>query len=161
MHIRSLLIFPFLICSASLADESSHREAALRVLEVTKAERSMQSGLQSMVDPIVASMRQGGMPESAASEVKGVISEWFAREMKWEDLKPMIADVYVKQFTEAELKELLAFYQTPTGQKALERLPVVTRQSSEISSKYVGSKQDSLKLKLKQIADKYAPKKGQ
>jgi hypothetical protein len=161
MHFRSLWIFSGLICSASLADEASHREAAFRVLEITKAEKSMQTGLQSMVDPIVASMRQGGMPESAAQEVKGVISEWFAQEMRWADLKPKIADVYVQQFTEVELNELYAFYQTPTGQKALEKLPTVTKLSSEISSKYIGTKQESLKLKLKQVAEKYAPKKGQ
>jgi hypothetical protein len=161
MYFRSLWISAVLLCNVSLADEASHREAAFRVLEITKAEKSMKTGLQSMVDPIVASMRQGGMPESAAPEVKGAISEWFAQEMKWEDLKPKIVDIYVQQFTEAELKELYDFYQTPTGQKALEKLPTVTKLSSEISSQYIGTKQASLKLKLKQIAEKYRSNKGQ
>ena len=161
MHVRSLLLLPLVVCSMSLADEASHREAAFQILEITKAEQSMQTGLQSMVEPIVGGMRQSGMPEAAAQEVKQAINDWFTKEMKWADIKPKIADVYVQQFTEAELKELIAFYQSPTGKKALEKLPMVTRMSSAISSEYVKGKQESLKGKLKTIAEKYGSKKGQ
>jgi uncharacterized protein len=161
MNLRSLLILPLLACSASLADEASHREAAIRVLEITKSDVAMKSGFQAMIDPIIASMRQRGMPEAAAQEVKEVFSKWFAEEIKWEDLKPKVADVYVQQFTEQELKELYAFYQTPTGQKAIEKLPIVMQQGALIGREYAQNKSQSLQTKLKEIAEKYASKKDQ
>ena len=161
MRFRALAVLPLLVCSIAAADEASHREAAFRILDITKGERSMQTGLKMMIDPIVAGMKQSGMPEEAVQEVKQAINEWFVHELKWADLKPKIAGSYMQHFTEPELKELLAFYQTPTGQKALEKLPLVTKEGSEISIEYVKGKQESLKGKLREIAAKYPSKNEQ
>jgi uncharacterized protein len=121
----------------------------------------MKSGFKAMIDPIIASMRQRGMPEAAAQEVKDVFGKWFAEEIKWEEIKPKMEDIYVQQFTEQELKELLAFYQTPTGQKAIEKLPIVMQQGAVIGREYAQNKSQSLQTKLKEIAEKYSPKKEQ
>jgi hypothetical protein len=40
----------------------------------------------------------------------------------------VIFQIYDKTFTENELKELIAFYQTPTGQKAAAFLPTLSKQ---------------------------------
>jgi uncharacterized protein len=160
MYFRSLCVL-LVVCASSLADEASHREAAVRVLEITNADKAMQSGFQSMIDPIVASMRQRGMPDAAAQEVKVAFNEWFTETIKWEDLKPKMAEIYMQQFTEAELKDLIAFYQTPTGKKAIEKLPTVTQQSAVVGREHAQKNGESLQLKLKQIAEKYTPKKGQ
>jgi hypothetical protein len=159
MKFRAFWILPLVVCSASLADEATHREAAGRVLEITKADVAMKSGFQSMIEPIIASMRQRGMPEAAAQEVKEAFSKWFTEEIKWEDIKPKMVDIYVQQFSEAELNELHAFYQTPTGQKAIEKLPVVMQQGASIGREYAQNKSQLLQAKLKEIAEKYAPKK--
>ena len=114
-----------------------------------------------MIDPLVGSMKQRGMPEAAALEVKEAFKQWFTTEIKWEDIKPKMVEIYVQQFTEPELKDLYAFYQSPTGQKAIEKLPIVTKQGALIGSEYAQTKQQSLQAKLKEIAEKYAAKKGQ
>ena len=41
------------------------------------------------------------------------------------ELVDMTARIYASHFTEAELKELLAFYQSPIGRKALVEEPTV------------------------------------
>jgi len=161
MRLHLFLILPLVVCSVSLADEATHREAAVRVLEITKADAAMKSGFQAMIDPVLASMRQRGMPEAAAQEVKEAFSQWFTEEIKWEDIKPKMVEIYVQQFSEAELKELQAFYQTPTGQKAIEKLPIVMQQGANIGREYAQSKGQILQAKLKEIAEKYPPKKGQ
>jgi len=161
MNLRLLSILSLAVSSTLLADEASHREAANRILEVTKAEKAMQGGFEAMIDPLVSSMKQRGMPEAAALEVKEAFKQWFTTEIKWEDIKPKMVDIYVQQFTEPELKDLYAFYQSPTGQKAIEKLPIVTKQGALIGSEYAQAKQQSLQAKLKEIAEKYAAKKGQ
>ena len=161
MKLRFLWLLPLAICPLIKADEASHREVALRVLEVTESDERMRVGFQTMIDPILAAMRQRGMPETATQEVRDAFEKWFTDEIKWEDIKPRLVDVYVKEFTEAELKELHAFYQTPTGKKTIEKMPNVMQQSAKIGSEYAQSKKDSLQAKLKEIADKYAAKKGQ
>lgn len=161
MKLRSVWFVTLALCSSAFADDASHREAAARILEITKANTAMEAGFRAMVEPLVAAMRQRGMPEAATQEVRDAFNQWFSDEIKLEDIKPKIVDVYVKEFSEAELKELYAFYQTPTGQKAIEKLPVVLAQGTRIGTEYAQSKQPALQVKLKAIAEKYAPKKGQ
>lgn len=42
--------------------------------------------------------------------------------------------VYDKNFTDAELKDIIAFYKTPTGQKTLKQMPEVMRESMDMTS---------------------------
>jgi uncharacterized protein len=42
-------------------------------------------------------------------------------------LADMLADVYARNFSVDEIHDLIAFYRTPTGQKLLERQPVIAR----------------------------------
>ena len=67
-------------------------------------------------------------------------------------------DLYVQEFTTPELKELLAFYQTPLGQKAITKLPVIMRQGSMIGQEYAVGKQEALKQKVQAIVEKYRTK---
>ena len=41
----------------------------------------------------------------------------------------MMADVYARNFTVAEIKDITAFYHTATGQKVVEKTPAITQQS--------------------------------
>ena len=76
------------------------------------------------------------------------------------DRRPKIVDLYVKEFTEDELKELLAFWRTPTGQKAMKTLPSIMQQGGAIGQAYAASKQqETLKTKIGAIIAKYRPQK--
>ncbi|MNR06324.1 hypothetical protein D3C85_1223910 [compost metagenome] len=47
--------------------------------------------------------------------------------------------LYTTNFTEQELKDLVAFYQSPLGRKVLEKMPVVTQQSAQLTQKKLES----------------------
>jgi hypothetical protein len=46
-----------------------------------------------------------------------------------------IYPLYDKFFTIAELKDLVAFYKTPTGQKVIETMPLLFKESSDLAQK--------------------------
>jgi uncharacterized protein len=46
-----------------------------------------------------------------------------------DELANTIASIYASNFTAQELRDLIAFYQTPTGKKLLERQTVIAQQS--------------------------------
>ena len=46
---------------------------------------------------------------------------------------PTIAGVYARNFTVSEMREMAAFYRSPTGQKFMDRSPVVTQETGMIS----------------------------
>ena len=41
--------------------------------------------------------------------------------------------LYTSNFSESELKELVAFYQSPLGKKVLEKMPQLTQQSAQMT----------------------------
>jgi uncharacterized protein len=45
------------------------------------------------------------------------------------DLEGSIITVYAGNFSAAELRDLIAFYKTPTGQKLLEKTPLIAQQT--------------------------------
>ncbi len=67
--------------------------------------------------------------------------------------------VYDKNFTEAELKDIIAFYKTPTGQKTLKQMPDVMRESMDMTSSLIAPQMgqiitqlmDEEKAKLKSV----------
>jgi uncharacterized protein len=52
------------------------------------------------------------------------------------ELVDQIALVYAKKFSEPELKEIVTFYQSPTGKKMVAELPAVLKESYELMQDY-------------------------
>ena len=69
------------------------------------------------------------------------------------ELVDMTARIYASHFTEAELKELLAFYQSPIGRKALAEEPTVLNEAmtqagawgDNLSQEVIDSMRDEMK----------------
>lgn len=53
-----------------------------------------------------------------------------------DDFTGMLADIYARHFTAAELRELIAFHQTPIGQRLIELQPQISRESMEAGQQW-------------------------
>jgi hypothetical protein len=53
-----------------------------------------------------------------------------------DELMSAVVLIYATNFTAAELRDLLAFYNTPTGKKFLQKTPVVTQQTMAAGQKF-------------------------
>jgi len=108
-----------LTLSASLAlggPTAGHRDAAAIFLKVMNIERSMMAGASTMID---VQIQQNPAP----GPFRDVMLKWAGKYMTWEAVSGSMTDLYAQTFTESELKEMTAFYNTPTGQKALTEMP--------------------------------------
>lgn len=56
---------------------------------------------------------------------KGRMKKLLEDEMSWEVMAPIYGEVYRQSFTDEELKALVAFYRTPTGQALIAKQPLV------------------------------------
>lgn len=87
------------------------------------------TGTREMVEQMktlmVAQVQQGA--EGLSTEM---VQELLAA-MKPEDLIESMIPVYEQHFTAAEIKQLLAFYQSPVGKKVITEMPEIMKQSSE------------------------------
>jgi hypothetical protein len=59
-----------------------------------------------------------------------------AFETRYDEFADVVAAVYASNFTVQELQDVTTFYRTPTGQKMLERLPVVAQLSMQAGQAY-------------------------
>jgi hypothetical protein len=155
MKYLSLLLLFLVPCMAS-ADDASHRQAALKLLDEIKAKDVMRDAFMSIVDVMASSQANSKMPPAEAADMKQAVIDWFDQDFKWDDLKSQLADVYVKSFTEDELNQLATFYQTPLGQKTLSALPQVMKQGAVLGQQYALSKQSLLMARLQKVQAKYA-----
>ncbi|MCY1555288.1 hypothetical protein D9M68_919340 [compost metagenome] len=55
------------------------------------------------------------------------------RAVAWDRLKPDMVKLYTSNFNEQELQELVSFYQSPLGRKVLQKMPMLTEQSAQLT----------------------------
>ena len=65
--------------------------------------------------------------------------------------------IYAKYFNEAELADLNAFYQTPTGRKSVEVMPQLMREGMEAGAEFLGPKIQEVMAEVTQIQEKKRP----
>ena len=126
-----------LICSAqALADAKSHAADAERFLRLAHADK--------LVVPVYAQVQQmfaQRFAESKASQDKQALLERYQAKANvaldnavgWDKIKPEMVKLYTGNFNEQELKELIAFYESPLGQKVLLKVPALTAQSARLT----------------------------
>lgn len=119
-----------------LADAASHAADAERFLQLAKADK--------LVVPVYAQVQQmfsQRFAESEAPESKRALLESYQAKANaaldsavgWEQVKPGMVELYTRNFDEQEMRDLLAFYQSPLGRKVLEKMPMLTAQSAQLT----------------------------
>ena len=129
----------FLVFSMSFtaqADDAAKRQLVERLLKVMDADAMIQS-MYGQMDKMVAGMgqRMGIKPSEQVhfNRYMKKVTQAMKTEMTWAKMKePMIA-VYIKHYTEKEMKDLLVFYSSDTGKSIIKKMPLVMRDSIVIS----------------------------
>ena len=103
-----------------LVSAGEHGAAAKELLAFLKAKERMQLAVQQIVAIQVQRDPRLGQHQD---EIRAYVGKY----LSWESLEPEIVDQYKKLFTAVELKEILDFYQSETGRKALTHLERVVR----------------------------------
>ena len=137
------------------ADEDTRTLLAQQVLELAYSPNNLRDSFAGFLEPALDAMKRDGMPDAARDEVRKAFTEWFDQEVKWSEIEPKLVQIYAHDFTEEELRTLLAFLDKPLGQKVMAKLPLVMQDGSLAGQQYFISKQDSLNAKLAPIIAKY------
>jgi len=80
----------------------------------------------------------------------------FLRELlSWESLEQEYVEIYMAAFTQREIEDMVAFYRTPTGQKAIQRLPELLQEGAEIGQArvrdHIGELQDKIRARTEEL----------
>lgn len=90
------------------------------------------TGTRDMVDGMKSSMMEQ-FRRSAPGMPNEMLTEMMA-ELKADDLVESMIPVYSKHFTGADIKQLIAFYQSPFGKKVLREMPQIIAESNDVGT---------------------------
>jgi hypothetical protein len=121
-----LSVFAVTWTPSSAADTDSHRQAVIKLLELTE----MQLKIEASVSNVLA-LQINQNPALQAHEV--LLRDFLEKHIGWKGLKDDIVAMYMQAFSETELDEINSFYGTATGQKLIARLPELIQQRDRLA----------------------------
>lgn len=126
-RIAFLVVSILVFLPAARGEEPATKEARVRELLVVM--RAGDMGVQ-MVDGMIGAMKEA-MP-GAPTEF------WtsFRNRVKPGELVDMLVPIYANNLEPADVEELIRFYRSPTGQRFLEKQPVIMQQSMVVGQKW-------------------------
>ncbi|MDD2055930.1 DUF2059 domain-containing protein [Pseudomonas sp. JQ170] len=143
-RLRALCTAVALVCASGqvLADTASHNASAEKFLMMAHADKLGTPVYMQVQQMFAQRFEQTKAPASK----KAVLDSYQAKAnaaldqaIGWNKLKPDMVKLYTNTFTESELKDLVAFYQSPLGKKVLEKMPQVTQQSAQLTQQKLES----------------------
>jgi uncharacterized protein len=131
VHALLILALASPFASAQVAGTlASHIEAGEALLGVMDMEELLRQSTEAMFR-----LQKEENPDLARFE--DIMREFMAKALRWEDLNAEYLALYTDLFTEAELRELHASYQTPLGQRVTATMADLMIRSSAISQRRV------------------------
>jgi hypothetical protein len=101
--------------------------AAEQLLNLMNTEQVMRAAITATFDAQVKA-------QPLMAPFMDVMREWADRVITMKEMGPQLATVYAEYFSQAELRELVALYQSPIGRRLASVLPELTRRGSEIGA---------------------------
>lgn len=148
----------FLLPLSAHADDASRRAKVEELFTIMHMDRTLQTTMKAMensVIPMTEQMFGTKVPDSLKSEVADMQKQLFdliEDQMSWKSLEPTYVDIYVRNFSENQIDDLIAFYKSPTGQAMLEKTPELVQESMQASM----TRMTTLQPQIKQLLDHFA-----
>jgi hypothetical protein len=111
-------------------DNEKQVAAAMELFKTMHLDEMFGQMMQNSVDMQIKANAQ-------ITPFRQVMLDFFSKYMSWDAMKDDMAKIYVEEFTLQELKDLTAFYKTPTGQKAALRLPELMNKGADLGMRRV------------------------
>ncbi len=106
-------------------EPSSHHSAVLELITVLNLEEQISQSSRVMIDTQIQANPQ-------LADYRETMLAWIDQYLVWDVFEEDFIRLYMEAFSESEVQQLIAFYKTPIGQKALEKMPLLMEQGSTI-----------------------------
>jgi len=139
-NIAMVLIASLLVASSGASPQvsgSTHEQAVVELFKIIGLEQTMLGGATAMIDAQVQS-------NPALAPYRDVLLEWASRYLTWDTMAPSLMKLHVEAFSESEIRDLIAFYRTPTGNKALTMMPELMQKGAAIGMEVAKAHQGEL-----------------
>ena len=115
--------------------------AAQELFKAMKLQENLSETAAAMIDSEVS--RNPGL-----TPYRQIMLQWLKKYMTWETMQPELTKMYTETFTEAELKQMAAFYGSPAGKKSLEKLPEMMQRTAMTGARLSQAHSDELRAAM-------------
>lgn len=130
-HFTRIFALAVLLAAAPFAAAQQPSEAQVdRLLEVMRAKETLDATLpqvQAMQQQMVAQMTADqDLDEEDRARINRMLESTnssLATVLTWERMGPMYRDIYAQTFTAEDVEAIIGFYESPAGQKTLDKMP--------------------------------------
>ncbi len=144
-----LNFIPLVRAADEKAVGGSHYKAAEQMLTILDTPNLLKQSIDQMV---TIQVQQN--PTMAPYEE--ALREFFGKYMSWDTLKPDLIQLYMDEFSEAELGEINKFYQTPAGKKMVGKLPALMAKAAQLGARRMQEHMPELQATIEAQAKKEA-----
>ena len=148
-----LLLLPAFL----LAGPDSHKLGE-QLADVTGAQKVLEENFMASIDAAMQSMK-GGSP-GLLKAIKEATQVYYSEHYRWEELRPIFGRAYSAEFTDDELKALIAFYESPLGRKAADKLPASSKVAAQVVAEQMKDKVPQLQATLVDLVRKHLGASG-
>lgn len=115
----------FIATTPSQAKEQSHQQTAEKLLDMMNMEQTLNRAIDQMLN--IQLQRNPAM-----APYKTIMLSFLNKYMGYEVVKSEVAGIYTESFSQKELNEIIAFYETPVGKKSVELMPELMNKGAQI-----------------------------
>lgn len=123
-----------LIAAAPTADAASI-ETARRLTEVTALRTEIDKAIGDAVAALRTQFARQGMPGDKADQFLAAFRD--ALESDAQTLVDDVTRIYADRFSDAEIEDLVRFYQTPTGQKLVKLQHEIAQEQTQAVARWI------------------------
>jgi hypothetical protein len=131
---------------------------AKKLLQLAGTKALLQQGFETGIKPALDGMRAQGMPADLIDSIRAESQRFFTENFKWEDVEPQLVHMYATAFTESELRDLVAFYETPTGRKASAQLPMLMQEGVSLGMTRIRANMPAFQQRVGALIQNYKKK---
>ena len=136
---RLLILFALFVFAVPLAAQEptpGQLRAAERLVAVMRLERNWAPLTEQMIRNMHQAVPDTGRLSAGSARFRETMEkqlrEIFAAKMSWERVEPEYVRLYASLYTEDELRQLTAFYESPVGQKSIHIQPEVAARTFDM-----------------------------
>lgn len=129
MKVKTLILASLLMvsfnCFATPAKKETLEEL-FRLTDMSKMLDAVYAQSEAMAKQSTPAVKSTDAHQSVLAKYSEKRAALMREELSWDKLKTPIMDAYAGVYTDSEVRDIIKFYQTPTGKKMLQKMPELT-----------------------------------
>jgi uncharacterized protein len=147
MRIATFALLTLLALRPVLANDLRPSEESVgQLFEAMHTSQILDAYLRQAVAAMQGSIRQAmegarlnAEQQQIMDDMGAELASMFRQEINWDNLRPLMLEVYRNTFTQHEVDDMLGFYRSPTGQAVVSKLPAAMQQAMQSMQQHAKS----------------------